>query len=139
MTKRWTLPVLGAIVLAICGLALAAEAAETQPVPSSVWYGYGWGYPMRWELERLPHFAVYPPVYYSQPVPRPYGYSPFAYPPYVMTPQPAPANPVTITNPYVPKSPKSEGDGSPIAQGPLTIRNPYVTQAASADSKRELR
>ena len=41
---------------------------------SSPWYtGYS--------SEYVPYYAMHPPVYYSYPVPRPYGYSPFAYPP----------------------------------------------------------
>jgi hypothetical protein len=34
-----------------------------------------------------PYFALHPPVYYSCPVPRSYGYSPFAYPGCVQTPE----------------------------------------------------
>ena len=34
-----------------------------------------------------PYFALHPPVYYSCPVPRSYGYSPYAYPGCVETPQ----------------------------------------------------
>jgi len=34
-----------------------------------------------------PYFALHPPVYYSAPVARTYGYSPFAYPGSVRTPE----------------------------------------------------
>ncbi len=34
-----------------------------------------------------PYFSLHPPVYYSAPVARTYGYSPFAYPGYVRTPE----------------------------------------------------
>ena len=33
-----------------------------------------------------PYFSIHPPVYYSAPVPRTYGYSPYAYPGSVRTP-----------------------------------------------------
>lgn len=95
---------------------------------------------------RVPYFAAHPPVYYSQPVPRTYGYSPFAYTPDTRTPDVVPAmQPVEIVNPYVqpsssttttPTAPKaSSTKGRTISNsvkvkeytGPLTILNPYVT------------
>jgi hypothetical protein len=74
-----------------------------------------------------PYFSLYPPVYYSYPVPRTYGYSPFAYPLGTPTPE------VTITdapsqimiNPYVPRS-QSASQAEKTAGGPLTISNPFV-------------
>ncbi len=50
-------------------------------------------------LDNVPYFALHPPVYYSYPVPRTYGYSPFAYPPGVMTPESAAPEPVTLSTP----------------------------------------
>jgi hypothetical protein len=104
--------------------------------------GWNWGYDMGYLYNSLdynvPYFAAHPPVYYSYPVPRTYGYSPFAYPPYVMTPEvataPAPA-PVEIINPYVPSSQqekaRASADQSAAAQNrqpePLVIINPYVS------------
>ena len=53
--------------------------------------GYGLGYfNYGYNQPRIPYYALYPPVYYSYPVARPYGFSPFAYPPGVMTPDAAP-------------------------------------------------
>jgi hypothetical protein len=83
----------------------------------------------------LPYFALHPPVYYSYPVPRTYGYSPFAYPPGVMTPDVIiEAQPVTIINPHVDsnrlKAPESAADRSAaktVTPEPLVIVNPYVT------------
>lgn len=94
---------------------------------------------------RVPYFAAHPPVYYSQPVPRTYGYSPFAYTPDTRTPDVVPAaQPVEIINPYVPSSSKaapktvepkahstrgrtiSESKPADEYRGPLTIINPYV-------------
>lgn len=95
---------------------------------------------------RVPYFAAHPPVYYSQPVPRTYGYSPFAYTPDTRTPDVVPAmRPVEIVNPYVqpssnsapairaPKARSTKGrtisDNKPVAEptGPLTIINPFVS------------
>ena len=93
---------------------------------------------------RVPYFASRPPVYYSVPVPRTYGYSPFAYPPTVRTPDVASAtcSPVEVINPYVPSSgkaapsapskrrPKARTVGKPATSepvGPLVIENPFVS------------
>jgi hypothetical protein len=84
----------------------------------------------------LPYFALHPPVYYSQPVPRTYGYSPFAYPPHVMTPEiVVEAQPVTIINPHVqtpqkdlakpkPKQDRTAARATPAE--PLVIVNPFA-------------
>lgn len=93
---------------------------------------------------RVPYFAAHPPVYYSQPVPRTYGHSPFAYGPSHQTPEVyQTAKPVIIENPYVKKASGSttvkqtkqnrersvsyQADvvASTVASGPLMIENPY--------------
>jgi hypothetical protein len=103
---------------------------------------YGWDIAelYRQLYNNLPYFALHPPVYYSEPVPRTYGYSPFAYPPGVMTPElNGEPQPVTINNPYVPTttpgsaevkpSDRSAATGTPPE--PLVIINPFVTPASS--------
>jgi hypothetical protein len=94
-------------------------------------YGYGWLYnSLRYEV---PHFAAYPPVYYSYPVPRTYGYSPFAYPPHVMTPEIAgEVKPLEIVNPYVPERKPAAGQpdrsaGTATQSQPLVVINPFVS------------
>jgi len=86
--------------------------------------------------QNVPYFAAFPPVYYSAPVPRTYGYSPFAYPPGVRTPDlPAAVVAQEILNPYVPVSTESEKidqvtQASEVPRSstqPLAIVNPYVT------------
>jgi hypothetical protein len=86
-------------------------------------------------LKNVPYFALHPPVYYSYPVPRTYGYSPFAYGPWVMTPDVTMApEPLEIINPHVPST-KSDApvknDNTTAAASrqpePLVIINPYVT------------
>lgn len=102
-----------------------------------VWGAPHFGYRSIHTDRQIPYFAEFPPVYYSYPVPRPYGYSPYAYLPNVMTPEVAcAAEPLTIDNPYVPQS--GETPQRPAAdqttatrQAPLVIDNPYFTQSAS--------
>ena len=51
--------------------------------------GWGFGWPTSCGAgDGVPYFALFPPVYYSYRVPRTYGYSPFAYPPGILTPSP---------------------------------------------------
>jgi hypothetical protein len=78
----------------------------------------------------IPYFAKHPPVYYSYPVPRTYGYSPYAYPPSVRTPEVEFVEPVTIRNPYVPKSEtRQKRRADQVTRQPLRIRNPFVEQS----------
>jgi hypothetical protein len=100
-------------------------------------FGYGWGMGQLYNsLEyRVPYFAAHPPVYYSYPVPRTYGHSPFAYPPHFRTPEVV-AEPVAleISNPYVTPASSTEAapersvEAAPSAPQPLVVINPYVTQ-----------
>jgi hypothetical protein len=112
--------------------------------------GYGWGFGA-WDAgrlygvlaDRVPYYAAFPPVYYSVPVPRTYGYSPFAYPPGTMTPEvELTAAPVSIDNPYCAEpastagsATKTEAQPSPdrttqtVPAGPLVVENPFFTGA----------
>jgi hypothetical protein len=83
----------------------------------------------------LPFYALHPPVYYSYPVPRTYGYSPFAYPPNVMTPEMVGAvEPLEIINPHVEsteakptKSTKPDRSAATsVRVEPLVVINPFV-------------
>ena len=105
------------------------------------WGGYDMGYMYGQMAYNVPHFAAFPPVYYSYPVPRTYGYSPFAYPPGTMTPEVVMGDeqPVEIINPYVPSKETSatKVDQSAAAAPkntqpqPLVIINPFVVGAKS--------
>lgn len=106
-------------------------------------FGYGWGYLFDNLDNKVPHFAAYPPVYYSYPVPRTYGYSPFAYPPGVMTPEVIETvEPSIIENPHVENSipetqarPEAKNEstvGGPSSSVPLVIVNPYATEPFAA-------
>jgi hypothetical protein len=101
---------------------------------------YGWDIAdlYRQLYQNLPYFALHPPVYYSYPVPRTYGYSPFAYGPEIMTPDVVEeTKPVTIDNPYVPLKKAVDAkttDRSVSTESmpePLVITNPYVTPASN--------
>ena len=103
---------------------------------------YGWDIAELYRelYNNLPYFALHPPVYYSEPVPRTYGYSPFAYPPGVMTPEiVGEPQPVTINNPYVPMTTPAKADVKPSdrsasanqAPEPLVIVNPFVSPASN--------
>jgi hypothetical protein len=121
------------------GAALVADTASAQDVQVRHYLSDmgndGWG--RAYSSSRIPtppYFAIHPPVYYSYPVPRTYGYTPWAYPSYVMTPEiKAPVEPATFDNPYV------EQDATPAATtksashknaAPKVIENPHVKQPA---------
>jgi len=127
-----------------CSLAAAGDAKAQYGLNGGCGYGYG-----VYDLGRLygvladnvPYYAAFPPVYYSVPVPRTYGYSPFAYPPGVMTPEVVEnSTPVEIVNPHV--KPASNSDTEAPADkltltdstpAPLLVMNPYVsTRVAEA-------
>jgi hypothetical protein len=138
--------------LTLLALILAAFALGTSP--ASAWNGpycgpgFGWGYGYLYQnLDfKIPYFAAFPPVYYSHPVARPYGYSPFAYPPGTETPHVVvePPCPATIINPHV-ETPATE----PVEEGgtssesvtsvpqpkPLVVLNPFVEQRFARASK----
>ena len=129
--KRFCL-VLAAIVV-FSGVR-SVQAQNGWPYLSGPYGAYPGWYAGLYPRERLPHFALFPPVYYSLPVPRSYGYSPFAYPPGYPTPEiEYTAAPATIINPYVPQEPAAPS-GTPSAPtkktrltaAPLRIINPYV-------------
>ncbi len=98
-------------------------------------FGYGIGALYNSLDYNVPYFAAHPPVYYSAPVPRTYGYSPFAYPPNVMTPEIVePIAALEITNPFVPSSAKQPAESidqttqaQPTEASPLVISNPFAT------------
>jgi hypothetical protein len=116
----------------VCFVTLPASA-QNGYCGNGYGYGYGLGYLYGSLDYNVPYFAAHPPVYYSYPVPRTYGYSPFAYPPGVMTPEVVQeVKPVQIVNPYVPKVEKTpqepERDRAVKADRqpqPLVVVNPY--------------
>jgi hypothetical protein len=129
--------------LAVCLLLLASAnqasaqgfGCGNQGIGSSTGFGvsgslYGLGY-----VPVPPYFALHPPVYYSYPVPRTYGYSPFAYPRTVMTPEYRAPQPLDVINPHVaPAEKKNEATSASFqtASAPLMVINPFVEQSSGA-------
>jgi len=128
--------------LGISALVLAAFAATLLASVSAHAGGFGcgsyvWSSPYPADLTPLysvgaiplpPYFALHPPVYYEMPIPRTYGYGPWAYPPYMTTPEIVDPAPEIIQNKFVPPPIKQKSDKPKVAAGPLMIRNPYVIQ-----------
>jgi len=129
--------------LLICAFAIGALSFATANTASAQycgggWGGGGWGQGYLYGILRyeVPHFAAFPPVYYSEPVPRTYGYSPFAYPPGVMTPEiVGEVEPLELINPHVDsteakptnaeKHDRAAATARPVE--PLVVVNPFVT------------
>ena len=133
ITKR-----LSFIVAAIAAICLSQEPAEAQ---HGAWGGFAPWY-TGYTREHIPYYAMHPPVYYSYPVPRPYGFSPWAYPPGVMTPEilGEMTGPKEIINPHVPRAdakPMSSTNkttnhkaGGPI---PQVVINPFIGLPLAAE------
>lgn len=125
------------VLFAIGSAGLIASSARAYDGPLGCYGGWGYGYLYRHLDSDIPYFAAYPPVYYSYPVPRTYGYSPFAYPPGTMTPEivEEPVEPATILNPYVKQEESREFQAedkvtaAPKQREPLVILNPHIPQA----------
>ena len=101
MTNNLRNRLLAAVVIGGLG-ALAAAPASANGFGHGHLYGFNLGSVYGGLEHRVPYFAAHPPVYYSYPIPRTYGYTPFAYPPTVRTPDISLASsPQTIVNPYV--------------------------------------
>ncbi len=126
-----------------CGVLLVAGSASQASAQFGAggyglgFYNYGGNY--YGNNYRVPYYAMFPPVYYSYPVPRTYGYSPFAYPPGTITPDAPPKTAaVEYTNPYIdqPGSTPSTKTATPdkTASAPRMYYNPYVKQAQTAAS-----
>lgn len=93
----------------------------------------------------LPYYSLYPPVYYSAPVPRPYGFSPFALPPGMQPaegiPVPA-AEPELTINPYFKPNQSELDEEAPSNQQtvakPQFIKNPYYVKELTPEQSKRL-
>ncbi|MCA9236477.1 MAG: hypothetical protein KDA44_13470 [Planctomycetales bacterium] len=130
--------------LALAATCLVAATSHSASAQCGA-YGYGAGY---WDIgnlyrvlsDRVPYYAAFPPVYYSVPVPRTYGHSPFAYLPSHETPEVEVLAPLAIDNPFF----RADGETqlAPAADapdkltetvvptGPVVIHNPFYRSAA---------
>ena len=122
-------------ILAVCVVFVLAStgvlAADNGAPYLSGQHGCLW--PSVYPRDYIPYFSLHPPVYYSYPVARPYGYSPYAYPPGTMTPEVSVERPLIIENTFVPKKAISAPKRDRVARTPLRISNPYVVR--SGDSR----
>ena len=128
MTKKLLL-IAAAVAVFCCG-PVPAEAGQGMWGGFAPWYtGY--------TREHIPYYALHPPVYYSYPVPRPYGWSPWAYPPGVMTPEilGEMGGPKEMINPHVPQEENAKptsntnqtvGLSKQSRPVPQVIINPFV-------------
>ena len=116
-----------AAIGAVLILAMVATVQADCCAACPSWHG-GFGYAPSYVYVRdyIPYFALHPPVYYSLPVPRTYGYSPFAYPPGTMTPEIPDPEPVVVPNKYVPSKAAPKAEPGRVTAKPLRISNPYV-------------
>jgi hypothetical protein len=127
----------------------AVAALSFNQKPAEAGYGLGaWGgfspWYMGYSREYVPYYAMHPPVYYSYPVPRAYGWSPWAYPPGVMTPEILGelGGPQEIINPHVPQPENAKPTANTNqtvshsqSTGPIpqVVINPYVGAALAAE------
>ena len=135
--------------LALCLFALAVivafcptTASAGGPFGCGDWWGINGAYGLYGNrVNEVPYFSMFPPVYYSLPVPRSYGWSPFAYPPGVMTPNVEVPKPQTIINPHVPQPQCAPSSNETPAKTtgyqppePKEVINPFVKSAGSTPS-----
>lgn len=126
MSRVVRFSIVAVVALAACQVVRPAAAQVDQPY--GTYWGYGFGAPYNYyQRERINYYSLHPPVYYSHPVARPYGYSPFAYPPGTMTPDAPAGEPMSVTNPYVPQPVVKQTGTDRVTGGPETIVNPYAS------------
>ena len=128
------------ILFGVVGVVVLASVPD---VASAQYAGYGGPYvPYCWDYgyagvygSEMPYFTLHPPVYYSYRVARTFGYSPFAYPPYVMTPDSEPPRTSAVHKPAADEGVETPDGPQAIGQ-PLRIENPFVEQANRAATAR---
>ena len=129
MNGRWVLWVALAILAAfwMSGDAAAYWTCGSSYVPAPGYLGSYW--PSVYSREYVPYFAQHPPVYYSYPVGRTYGRSPYAWPPIVRTAPQRPVaepSPLIIPNPYAVSSEPAAAPVEVSRTAPMRIVNSYV-------------
>lgn len=138
------------LAVAVVGLAaLSTNSANAQCFgDGGCGFGYGdcingnaWGWGWGWSGTNtnslyhrpLPYFSAHPPVYYSHPYYRPYGWTPYAQPSY-HAPVALQPEPRLVVNPHVPAAkvkaakPKANEAGEKSAQRSAYIVNPFYVQ-----------
>jgi len=128
------------LTLAVAAAAsLAGSSAKAQYFGGGGFGGYGFGSGIPYNVyvqDSMPYFAMYPPVYYSHPVPRPYGFSPFAYPPGMATPNGVVLYSSTVMpNRQARYRVKPQTTVGKTAAAPLVIENPFVRKEGQVAAK----
>ncbi|MBX7072424.1 MAG: hypothetical protein K1X71_04700 [Pirellulales bacterium] len=121
-------PVTACLVLLVA--LSCSNIAHAQPCGGA---GVGAWFPGYWYniygMESIPYYQLHPPVYYSVPVPRTYGWSPFAYPPGTMTPEVEMIEPQVMNNPFVPREDQAASTDGRVAVRPLRVANPFAVES----------
>jgi hypothetical protein len=131
MNRQLVYATLAVALFGLCGSQTSSASAQGYLYNGNLGWPNGF-----YQDERIPYFSLHPPVYYSAPVPRTYGWSPWAYPPGVQTPEIVECDPLTIENPHIESSsskPKPSGvqrptpaaDRSASYRAPKLIHNPF--------------
>ena len=103
------------------------------------WFGYGNNGPAAYALGNVPtppYFALHPPVYYSHPVARPYGSSPFACPCDCHHRDHESSRRIVI-NPYIETQPRELATKAQtnVAVVPTRVANPFYQAADKAEKR----
>ena len=117
---RWMLILMIFVVAGATVSTAQADNGYCGPYNSHA-YGNGWWPYTLGYVPIPPYYALHPPVYYSVPVARPYGYSPYPLPGTALPPIPAAPVALEVTNPYIESAVVDS-----TASTPRLIVNPYV-------------
>jgi hypothetical protein len=120
---------LSLIAVAFAAVCFTAQSASAQDPYCSGGFPWNNYFSSPYAASRIPtppYFAIHPPVYYSAPIPRTYGYSPYAYPGTVRTPDLESPKTAMIVNPY---ATKNASDKKPLktASKSRMVLNPFTT------------
>lgn len=119
--------VLVAVAALVGCLAVGAGPAQAQVFAPSYGFAGGTGPYNMYTQDQPPFYAMYPPVYYSRPLSRTYGFSPFAYPPGYSTPQNYFTSPQGLQTSALYDTNAPPQMATTVAQAtPLVIENPFV-------------
>jgi hypothetical protein len=114
------------VCFAFCNLAFAWDGTVYCRCANC---GWSWNCQPAYPYQNIPYYALHPPVYYSYPVPRTYGSSPFQYAPSPPEIQNSSyQQPQIIKNEYVEESPQQADDQSQD-HAPMRISNPFIQQS----------
>lgn len=124
-------------ICGILGLLVISGLPNMATAAGPYYYGGYYGAVTPWDYSgrtyerisrNIPYFALHPPVYYSRPVPRTYGYSPFALFPGMIPPQSEVGSWLSAPSPYTLQMSAGAMNSYQAVSKPLRIVNPYVAK-----------